>query len=146
MKYYFRVYFVSAGVDDLSLIDSYPLPKGLQLRSFKYPRDVTLHPSKSMTNPVLNFSNFAFLILSEFPKRIDFLGMFRLQTFEYKSTSNEDFFSVNEFAIWDVALITLQKPFDVGLPYINPICLLPKSRVGQSKDWDGILFSALGRQ
>ena len=45
-----------------------------------------------------------------------------------------------------MGLITLQKPFDVGLPYINPICLLPKSRVGHSKDWDGILFSALGRQ
>ena len=48
MKYYFRVYFVSAGVDDLSLIDSHPSPEGLQIRSFKYPRDVTLHPSKSM--------------------------------------------------------------------------------------------------
>ena len=43
-----------------------------------------------------------------------------------------------------MALITLQKPFDAGLPYINPICLLPKGRAGQNKDWDGKLFSALG--
>ena len=68
---------MSAGVDDLSLIDSYPLPKGLQLRSFKYPRDVTLHPSKSMLNTVLKFST-SNVFISEFPKRIDFLGRSRL--------------------------------------------------------------------
>ena len=78
MKYYFRVYLVSAGVDDLSLIDSYPLPEGLQIRSFKYPRDVTLHPSKSMTN-MYNFEILISIVfLSEFPKRIDFLGRSRL--------------------------------------------------------------------
>ena len=40
-------------------------------------------------------------------------------------------------------MITLPNPFDIGLPYINPICLLPESK-GKSKDWDGILFTALG--
>ena len=73
MKYSFRVYLASAGIDDLSSIDAFPSPQGLQLRSFKYPRDVTIHPSKSMTNSVLNLSTFNFF-LSEFPKRIDILG------------------------------------------------------------------------
>ena len=48
-----------------------------------------------------------------------------------------------DFVVWDIALITLPNPFDIGLPYINPICLLPESK-GKSKDWDGILFTALG--
>ena len=72
MKYYFRVYLVSAGIDDLSLIDSYPLPEGLQIRSFKYPRDVTLHPSKSMTNTILKFSTFVFSFFQSFQRELIF--------------------------------------------------------------------------
>ena len=40
----------------------------------------------------------------------------------------------------------MDTPFDIGIPYANPICLYPPNKVGMESDWDGELFGALGMQ
>ena len=52
--------------------------------------------------------------------------------------------SEGKFAHWDAAIIIVDTPFDIGIPYANPICLQPPSKVGKETEWDGELFGALG--
>ena len=51
-----------------------------------------------------------------------------------------------EFAIWDVVLITLKVPFDISVPYVNPICLLPSEMAKHEADWDGEFFTIVGNE
>ena len=48
------------------------------------------------------------------------------------------------FQNWDVAIAILDLPFDIGIPYANPMCLYPPDKVGKESDWDGELFGVIG--
>ena len=51
-----------------------------------------------------------------------------------------------EFAIWDVVLISLKVPFDISVPYVNPICLLSNEMAKNEEDWDGEFFTIVGNE
>ena len=54
------------------------------------------------------------------------------------------FSELKHFGKYDVAIATVKTPFDIGIPFSNPICLYPMEKVGIESDWDGEVFSVLG--
>ena len=56
------------------------------------------------------------------------------------------FYELKHFGKYDAAIATVNIPFEIGIPFSNPICLYPKEKAGIESDWDGELFSVLGKQ
>ena len=56
------------------------------------------------------------------------------------------FYELKHFGKYDAAIATVNIPFEIGIPFSNPICLYPKEVAGIESDWDGAEFYVLGKQ